>query len=88
MYILDVYSREPPVDVYDDGYCNSCFRSSYSYHEKAEEQTFEFMREQVAVKGKYIDVHRVEYQLNRHQNGYQVTTRKKAEYADKEHYSR
>jgi hypothetical protein len=66
--MLNVYSGESPVDVDYYGYSNSCFRSGNCYNKQTKKESFEPVRIEETVKGKEIDIHRIQNQFNRHEN--------------------
>jgi hypothetical protein len=85
IYMFYVDAGKLPVNTQDDGDGNRGFACGDSDNKYGEKVPLQLIGKQIAVEGHKIDVHRVEDQLNRHQDGDQVPSREKAVNTNEEH---
>jgi hypothetical protein len=83
--VIYINGFEIPVDVDDNGNSNGCFRSRDCNHNQTEEMSMEQIWIKELVEYHKIYIHRIEYQLDGHQHGNQISSRQKPVDADKEH---
>lgn len=70
------------MDYYSDGYCR--FGCCYGYDEDGEEHSVKTARPQVFIEDDEIQIDTVQHELQRHQNGNQVSSGEESEDADEE----
>ena len=84
-YIFNVDVVETPVNVDDNGDCDSGFRCGNSDNEQGVKMPLELVRVKVFVENHEIYVYRVKHKFDRHQYGDQVAPYQEPVNPDKEH---
>ena len=73
-----------PVQVNDDGDSNGRLCGGNGDDEQGKEQSVQFTRPQVVIKRDEIYIDTVQDELQRHEHGHQVPSRKESEHTDEE----
>jgi hypothetical protein len=87
-HIADIFNVdivESPVNVDNDGDGDSCLSGCDRNDKQGEKVALQVFREKILIEHHEIDIHRVQHQLDRHQDRDKVPSDKEAVYPDKEH---